>query len=111
MTGLSTKEKRALNKLKVKLRKNFAQKIVHFFVFGSKARGDAGVNSDIDILIILDSTSWEEKQKVVNLAYEVMLDYNIKLSPLILFYHDWQKYLSLPTSFSFLVQKEAISLL
>lgn len=110
MATLLKKEKKALMEFKKQLTNKLGSKLAHFFLFGSKAKGNAKTNSDVDVLVVLNSQNWDEKKEVTNIAYEIMLEFNINLAPIVIFSKDWRKYRSLPTSFSFLLKREAISL-
>ena len=43
---------------------------ITIILFGSRARGDYSASSDTDILIILDSYSWDDLRLILNLAYQ-----------------------------------------
>lgn len=45
-------------------------KRITIILFGSRARGDYSASSDTDILIILDSYSWDDLRLILNLAYQ-----------------------------------------
>ena len=52
-------------------------------LFGSKARGDAGDDADIDLLVIVEKADWERKGQIrltdarVSLEYDVLLNTHI----------------------------------
>jgi uncharacterized protein len=50
--------------------------ILDFRVFGSKARGDASQESDIDIMIEIEDYSPEIASEIRNIAFEINLNYD-----------------------------------
>jgi len=50
---LDPTEARALSELKAQLTTRFAEDIAEMLLYGSKARGDAGPDSDIDVLVVV----------------------------------------------------------
>ncbi|MBU3853423.1 MAG: nucleotidyltransferase domain-containing protein [Candidatus Paraprevotella stercoravium] len=79
-------------------------------LYGSEARGEAGPDSDIDLLILLeDSEQPFEKRKleIARQLYEVELDCGVIISPHIVLRCLWEK---VTTPFSINIQKEGIAL-
>jgi predicted nucleotidyltransferase len=66
------------------LREGFGQRLREFVLFGSHARGDAHEDSDVDMLVVVDSLSEDERKVVFDLAYDAGAtgDELIVLSPL-----------------------------
>lgn len=65
----------------------FAERVEQFdtvqsvVLFGSVARGDHGVNSDVDILIRVESL--EEREDIEAAAYAVTAEYGVSVTPVI----------------------------
>jgi predicted nucleotidyltransferase len=64
-----------------RIRSRFPGRILSVILFGSKARGDAGAESDIDLLVLLDAESDEFRSELWRIASDVSLYYNVVLSP------------------------------
>ena len=61
-------------------------------LFGSKARGDYSEDSDIDILILLDTeVNSKLKERIIGDIYDIELKYEILFGPLIINKNDWNK--------------------
>ncbi len=61
-------------------------------LFGSKARGDDDEESDIDILLLINqSVSNTLRDNIVNALFDIELQYNVSLSPLIVSMEEWQE--------------------
>jgi predicted nucleotidyltransferase len=83
----------------------FSDQVQRLILFGSHARGDATVESDIDVLVVVN---WEEErlpggfyaspfsdprwQAIVNTASDISLEYGVYISPLVISerrFHEW----------------------
>ncbi len=72
VSSLTENEMRALEEIKRRIRLCFP--VHEFILFGSKARGDAKPDSDIDLLIITErALDWRETDRVISETYEVNL--------------------------------------
>jgi uncharacterized protein len=62
----------------------YQDRLHSLILFGSQARGDANVDSDIDILIILkdDTDSWTEIKRTGGIISQICLDNSILVSSL-----------------------------
>ena len=58
-------------------------KLVDFSVFGSRARGDAGEDSDMDVFIEVENLDKDIKRRVQDVAWEVGFENFMVISPLI----------------------------
>jgi predicted nucleotidyltransferase len=53
-------------------------------LFGSKARGDAGDDADIDLLVIVETADWARKGQIRLIDARVSLEYDVLLNTHIL---------------------------
>lgn len=53
------------------LRDRFGGRVSEVVLFGSRARGEAHENSDVDVLVVIDDLSEPERLAVLDLAYGV----------------------------------------
>ena len=66
--------------LKSHLKRNFDKRVREVILFGSQARGEAGENSDYDVLIVVeDDYTGTDENHVLDLCYDIDLKYNILL--------------------------------
>ena len=85
---------------------------VQTILYGSEARGDARPDSDIDLLMLVDSDkrlSYSEKESIMAPLYDIELETGIIISTLIMNKNDWEKRPFL-TPFQYNVNKEGIRL-
>ena len=80
-------------------------------LYGSQARGDAGPDSDVDLLILTPGLiSNETEQSIISSLYDVELEYGTIISSLIMPEGLWQEKEG-KHPFSINVKKESIPLL
>lgn len=76
--------KEAVNKLKLKW------PLGNFLLFGSKVRGTADEESDLDLLIILPCPVTEEiRRKIIHMIFDINLKFESNISVLIMSEDEW----------------------
>ena len=71
----------ALRKFIARVRKCFGIRVRQFILYGSKVRGDFDDKSDIDILVVLDTVSNSEREKIWGFADDIILNCGVLISP------------------------------
>jgi predicted nucleotidyltransferase len=89
MPNLTAKERRAIDAFIGRLRERFPGEILQAILFGSKARGESGPWSDIDILTIVREESWPLREEINTLAARVSLEYDVLLGPRVIGQERW----------------------
>ncbi len=94
--------------------KQEAQKMkphVQTILYGSEARGDARPDSDIDLLVLVDSDhlTYNDKDNIIAPFYEIELETGIIISTLVMSRKEWENRPFL-TPFQHNVFKEGITL-
>lgn len=70
-------ERKAVEDYVAAVRRHYGRRLVDILVFGSRARGDARPDSDVDLAVILEDGEWEfwqEKMRLSDLAYDALLE-------------------------------------
>jgi predicted nucleotidyltransferase len=68
-----------------------ATEVVAIVLFGSKARGDDGPESDIDILVVTrQRLTRSERHGIVDRLFPIQLDHDVVLSPLFVSAEEWE---------------------
>jgi predicted nucleotidyltransferase len=82
MNNLTEKEKQAVKELIDELKKLYGDNLSRVILYGSKARGDATEDSDIDIMIVLKDVKDKSKEleKVIKLTTEIDFRYETLIS-------------------------------
>ena len=79
--GLNKNEEIAIVKLKKALEQRF--NLLYFRVFGSKARGDASPDSDIDVMIEVDDYNPEIESEIDDIVFKINLEHDCFISTVI----------------------------
>ncbi len=90
---LSEDEQRALAEYQRRLIEKHPQRLIRLVLFGSKARGDAGPESDVDVLVVLSDGHatpdgfyplgltdpvWRE---IIGDTFDLLMTYGVNISP------------------------------
>ena len=80
-----------LNELKDALQRVYGSNLRGVYLYGSYARNQEDVESDVDLLIILKEYKdfWEEVQRTGQLISDLSLKYNVSVSPRHVRETDW----------------------
>jgi predicted nucleotidyltransferase len=89
-TLLSREEGGAVTKFLDLLCPHFPERVLQARLFGSKARGDSQLCSDIDILLV-DDDDWRFQHAISTLAARVSLKYDVLLSPRVIGQQRWEQ--------------------
>jgi len=80
LAHLTENEQKALIEYETQLRQRYNGPIISLILFGSKARGDAREESDVDLLVVVDSDDWRLHKELRCLAARMSLQYDLILS-------------------------------
>lgn len=108
---LSPHEQQAIEVFVRRLIAEHGQDVKDVRLFGSKARGDAQVDSDLDVLVLVARSEYNLKHAILWLAAEVSLLFDVLLSPRVVASQAWQRMVKADTLFYRTVSVESIPLL
>jgi predicted nucleotidyltransferase len=101
----------------IKALRGFKQELLTRFpeaevtLYGSKARGERAVDSDIDLLILVDGpVTREVKEEIVSIAYELELTYDVVFGLLVEDRSFWQSALARAMPLHWNVDREGVLL-
>lgn len=79
--NLNEIEEKVLLKFKRKVSESFPDKVVKILLYGSKARGDYNLNSDIDIIVITNVSDWHIGDEIRKIGYnlDTAIDYKFSI--------------------------------
>lgn len=101
-------EYKELKELKDIIKRTLGDRLVKMVLFGSRARGDYDEESDIDVAIIIEGLSREEKHNILDKVAEVELEYLLPLSVLIFSEDDFEKLKSRERRIALDIEREGI---
>ena len=111
MLVLHPEEQIWLDEYRKALMDQHAQAIVQMLLYGSKARGDAREDSDIDLLLIVKDESADLKRTLRRIGYRLAVESYAVPSILAYTEGEWKQRKRAKSSFSESVEREAISVL
>ena len=106
---LTEQEQRAVGRFAATLRERWGSEILEIHLFGSKARGDAGPESDIDLLIVTERNDWKLKDEIGRVATAILLSEGIYLSIKVLGRALYQRLVALEAPFIKNVLREGVA--
>jgi predicted nucleotidyltransferase len=106
--NLTLNEREAILEFSKRLREKFGPSIKEIILFGSKVKGRSEKDSDIDILIVLDSLSWEIKRGISELAAEENIKHNVVITTIRYDIETWENPVIKVSPFAMSVKNEGI---
>jgi predicted nucleotidyltransferase len=103
-------ERQAATEFVDKVYHHFGDQVTSILLFGSRARGDADEDSDMDLLVVLTDTEPGIVRAIRDLAADVWLKYGIYLSTRVWSQDHWRTIADLQTQFYLNVRKDGVSL-
>ena len=76
---LSEIERSAVLDFLARINSTYGRQIQKALLFGSKARGEANPDSDIDVLLISADETWQLRDEICNISAAVSLKYDVLL--------------------------------
>ena len=110
LVKLSQRETRAVKKFLLHLQKAYGKQIQQAMLFGSKARGEATNDSDIDILLLVTDETWTLKDGIVDIAADINLEYDLLIDVRVIGAERWQHMADIQAGLYRTISQDAISL-
>jgi len=90
---LSPNERSALEQAVREVILKFPAQVRFIALFGSKARGDFGPESDIDLLIVSELDDWRTRDEIRTPVFDTNFDHGLYISPRVI---GWERFQQLP---------------
>jgi predicted nucleotidyltransferase len=102
-------EKPILEEFKWRVEQRFPGEIVRLVLFGSKARGDASVESDFDVLVVIRSEDWKLGDEIRDIGYELEIAHGVVLSIQVMGQHQYEELKGRGSTFVANVEQEGLA--
>ena len=81
LTQLHPRERVALGEYRDRLRRRFGNRILPVILYGSRARGEGDIESDLDVLVVVDDGDYQFHREVALESFEPSLKHGALISP------------------------------
>jgi predicted nucleotidyltransferase len=106
---MSEMDQKAIQALYSTIKHDF--KVSKILLFGSRARGDADVYSDIDLLVLTQKPrNIKDRYKLSDIAADINIDYGVAISCLYINEQDWEQEQDINPLLKRNIQKEGIEI-
>jgi predicted nucleotidyltransferase len=109
-SALSRKEQLLLKEFKNLLLKSFPGEIIEIRMFGSRARGQATAESDLDVLIVTRNEDYHLSDRIIDLSCDLLLKHQIYISPKVISQRHYDQLEAMDSDFLYQVKQEGILL-
>jgi len=88
---ITQKENEALRAFNQLLVSQLGKQVLQVILFGSKARGDSALDSDIDLLILAEDENPQLRKTISKISSQIGLDYDVCLGALLIAQKRWEQ--------------------
>jgi len=75
---MNERDKELITEFKRRLPSELGNHLRRIIVFGSRSRGDAAEESDLDVIALVDEKSIDIERRLEDIVYQVMWDFDFK---------------------------------
>lgn len=93
-----------------KIRSLYGDRIQQVILFGSRVRGEGNEESDIDVAVIITTEDPLLRRQLYDIATELWLESEIRISPLIFSAEEYQSYLRMGRGIAVTIRDEGVAL-
>ena len=91
-----------------RLRERLGENLKQVILFGSRARGKTGKDSDFDFVVVVKKRTKSVRESVLDVDVEMMNDHSALFAPMIYDGREWERAKEFPLGWN--VEREGISL-
>ncbi len=107
---LKKMERKVINSFVKELRERLGNEIVSVWIFGSRIKGDAKEDSDIDIFVLVKEKTANISEELAEITANYDLEYGLPLAPVLYDLFEYKKNKELGSFFFENVEKEGVIL-
>ncbi|MBI1821802.1 MAG: nucleotidyltransferase domain-containing protein [Nitrospirae bacterium] len=109
-SALSEKDRILLKDFKDILLKTFPNEIVEIRLFGSRVRGEATAESDMDVLIVTRHEDYHLSDRIIELACDLLLKHRVYISPKVVSQRHYHQLEEMDSDFLYHIKQEGLLL-
>ncbi|NOS81662.1 MAG: nucleotidyltransferase domain-containing protein [Nitrospira sp.] len=102
-------EKNIVEEFKRQAEQRFPGELIRVVLFGSKVRGDATRESDVDVLVVIHSEGWRLGDQIRSLGYALELEHGVVLSIQVMSQRHYEDLRLFGSQFFKAVEREGVS--
>ena len=107
--NLLIREKPVVEEFKRRVEERFPGELVRLILFGSKVRGEASAESDLDVLVVIRSQDWRRGDEIRALGYALEIEHGIVLSIQVMSLEHYETLRACGSQFLRAVEREGVS--
>lgn len=110
LSSLTPLEQRISAEFALRVRERMGERILDIRIFGSRARGEAIADSDLDIWILLDKASLKEQNEISDIGTDLFLEMFLpfQISPRIMSQEQYAQLIGLERIFPAEIERDGI---
>lgn len=102
------REQPIIEEFKRSVEQQFPGELVRLVLFGSKARGDATIESDVDLLVVIRSENWRLGDEIRGVGYALELEHGVVLSIQVISRNHYERLRASGTQFFQVLEQEGV---
>lgn len=106
---LTVEERRIVEEFKKQIERQFPGELVRLVLFGSKARGNATRESDIDVLVVIRTENWKLGDDIRALGYALEVEHGVVLSIQVMSRAHYEELQTCGTQFLKAVERDGVT--
>jgi uncharacterized protein len=91
------------------LHESFGDIVEDVIVFGSKARGEATDDSDLDVLVLVRHSDWRLKWRIADVAYGLAIGTDVVPSVKVYARHEWDRLGEMRSEFQSAISRDGVA--
>lgn len=104
----SIPEKPIIEEFKRRIEQRFPGELVRLVIFGSKVRGDATSDSDVDLLAVIQSDNWRLGDEIRGVGCALELEHGVVLSIQVISRNHYERLRANGTQFFQVLEQEGV---
>lgn len=101
-------EQPIIEEFKRRIEQRFPRELVRLVLFGSKARGEATPESDVDLLVVIQSDNWRLGDEIRSVGYALELEHGVVLSIQVISQNHYERLRASGTQFFHVLEQEGV---